>query len=468
MCQLLLALGAVPDPVTKRQETPLLVATRANERPLGRGYLHPRHDESTTLDTMRVLVEQGKNDPMQSGDIGYNSIFMASKNRSSRSLLWLIHQDEYELDLSYTSPGGITAASLFVQREDLSPTLFEPILRKWTAIEAPCAKGWRPQFANGHFRIPGMVPDDATQNSHWQKVEPSMIQYAVWTWYDNLLNSYDERFPNHDPAEEFKSVPSPLATIETLIAYGADLYCNGNLVKSLLRGLVLNIVQFDGEERPLNVSRYCMSRWLELVRQLGFDLKDYLRIEAEKQKGRCYNIGAGIIMIVCFDEDTAPHIWTVFQGPSEREKNVVVDRLTSCANWKEWQFLFALPKPPPPLKTQEILGQSVDIIVVQKQCACPEFGVHLKSCKGPNIENKIDSPQPSPGTFTSAIPSRKRGIVSAILYYMISATRYRREFTFYVFVLVCFFGCSYFARVWIAGGFFLALKIFEDTISYWI
>jgi hypothetical protein len=115
---------------------------------------------------MRVLVEQGKNDPMQSGDIGYNSIFMASKNRSGRSLLWLIHQEEYELDLSYTTPGGTTAASLFVQREDLSPALFEPLLRKWTAIEAPCAKGWRPQFANDHFRILGMVRNDTTQNFH--------------------------------------------------------------------------------------------------------------------------------------------------------------------------------------------------------------------------------------------------------------------------------------------------------------
>jgi hypothetical protein len=295
-----------------------------------------------------------------------------------------------------------------------------------------------------------------------------MIQYAVWTWYDNLLNSYDERFQHLDPVEEFKSVPSPLATIETLIAYGADLYCNGSLVKTLLRGLVLNIVQFDGEERPLNVTRYCMSRWLELVQQLGFELKDYLRIEAEKQKGRCYDIGAGIIMGVCFDEDTAPHIRTVFQGPPEREKNMVVDRITSCANWKEWQFLFALPKPPPRLKTQEIMEQSVGVIAFQKQCACPEFGVHLKTCKGPNIENINDGSKPSPGTLTSAIPSRKRRIVSAILYYMISATRYRHEFTFYVFVLACLFGCSYFARFWIAGGVFLALKLFQDTISYWI
>ena len=78
---------------------------------------------------------------------------MASKNRSGESLLWLVYQDEYELNLNYVTPGGNTAASLFVQREDLSPTLFEPRLHNWTAIEAPCAQWWRPQFALSMLRI---------------------------------------------------------------------------------------------------------------------------------------------------------------------------------------------------------------------------------------------------------------------------------------------------------------------------
>lgn len=140
---MLLALGAIPDPVTKRQETPLLLATHADCRNV---YFRPINDETASLDTVRVLVEQGKNDPMQIDDIGWTSIFTATKNRTSQSLLWLMNQEEYELDLNYTTPGGITAAALIVQREDLTAALFEPLLRNRIAVDAPCAKRWRFQF----------------------------------------------------------------------------------------------------------------------------------------------------------------------------------------------------------------------------------------------------------------------------------------------------------------------------------
>jgi hypothetical protein len=295
-----------------------------------------------------------------------------------------------------------------------------------------------------------------------------MIQYAVWSWYDKLLNSYERGFPWGHPKPE---VPSPKAAVQTLLAHGADFHCDGSPERSILKGLLGNIIQFNGEERPLEVMRACMSTWLKLVQELGFDLKDYIRIEARKRKGKWYEMGAGIQMFVCFDEDNVPHIWTIFQGPREREKNLFVDRISKCANWKEWQFRYALPEPLPRLKIQEILEQSAEIIVVQKQCGCPEFGTHLKSCNGPNVERRSDTElsQPSSSTLTSLlIPSRERRIVSTILYYTISARHYRHEFTFYVFVLACFFGCSYFARFWIAGGVFLALKLFQDTISYWI
>lgn len=291
-----------------------------------------------------------------------------------------------------------------------------------------------------------------------------MIQCAVWSWYDKLLNSYDRR-------TVIKPVPSPLATIKTLLAHGSNAHSETSLIHTLLKGLLLNVLQFDGEERPPEVMRECMSRWLELVQELGFNLKDYLRTEAKIHKGRCYKMGLGIQMIMRFDEANLPHIWTVFQGPFETEMNKYRDRISECAIWKEWRALYSLPKPPPPPKVQELSGWSAEIILVKKQYGCPSFDTHLKSCNGPNMESRSESElsQSSSSTLASLmIPSRKRRIVWTILYYMISARHYRHEFTFYAFVLACFFGCSYFARFWIAGVFFLALKLFEDTISYWI
>jgi hypothetical protein len=140
MCQMLLALGAISDPVNRYQETPLLLATHSNGQNVE---CRPKNDESAGLDTLRVLIEQGKNDPMQSNDIGWTPVFYASKSSASKYLLWLMNQDEYELDLNYTTPGGLTAAALLVQREDLSAAMFQPLLQNGIPVDAPCAERLR-------------------------------------------------------------------------------------------------------------------------------------------------------------------------------------------------------------------------------------------------------------------------------------------------------------------------------------
>ncbi len=88
---------------------------------------------------------------MQSGNIGETSIFTASRMHTSESLLWLMNQDKYEMDLNYATPRGMKAAALVAQREDLSAKLFEPLLRSGIAVDAPCAKCW--QFQLGYWFI---------------------------------------------------------------------------------------------------------------------------------------------------------------------------------------------------------------------------------------------------------------------------------------------------------------------------
>jgi hypothetical protein len=292
-----------------------------------------------------------------------------------------------------------------------------------------------------------------------------MIQCAVWTWYDKLLNSYGRRV--------VQSVPSPLATIKTLLAHGASFHSEDKSIHSLLDGLVLNIIQFNGEERPLEFLESAMTIWLDVVQELGFNLKDYLRIEAAKQFGKAYDLGAGMRMMVCFDEVTAPHIWTIFQGPQEREKNEFVDRISKCALWTEWKWLYAVPKRIPKPTVYKIWEQSSEMIWVKCECCCPSLEAHLKCFKGSDAENKHNieisqTTQSPPDLAALSISSRKRKNFPIILSYVISGRRYRHEFTFYVFVLTCFFGCSYFARFWIAGSFFLFLKLFQDAVSYLI
>lgn len=136
-----------------------------------------------------------------------------------------------------------------------------------------------------------------------------MMEYAVWTWFDKLLNSYDTRFPwRLRNTTETQPLRSPLTTIKTLLVHGADLHCGGSQ-RTLLDGLVLNIIQFDCDERSQKVLDSCMLTWLAIVQELGFDLKEYLSIERQKLAGMCYDLGSGIHMMLFFNDEAEPHIY---------------------------------------------------------------------------------------------------------------------------------------------------------------
>ncbi len=196
-----------------------------------------------------------------------------------------------------------------------------------------------------------------------------MIQYAVWSWYDKLLNSYGQ------PAAQ--PVPSPMATIQSLLAHGAKLYSGGSNSHTLLDGLVLKIIQSMGEDRPPEVLACAMSTWLGLVQQLGFSLEDYLRTEAARLIGKYYHPGLGIIMVVCFDEVAAPHIWTIYQWPQEQDKNEFIDRISKCKLRKVWKDRYAVPTRIPKPKVYKVWQQSAEIILI-KQCGCYSLDAHAK------------------------------------------------------------------------------------------
>jgi hypothetical protein len=287
-----------------------------------------------------------------------------------------------------------------------------------------------------------------------------MIQYAVWSWYDKLLNSYGQ--PTAQP------VPSPMAAIKTFLAHGANLHSAGSSMHTVLDGLVLNIFQSIGEDRPPEVLASAMSIWLGLIQHLGFNLQDYLRTEAAKQIGKAYDLGMGIRMIVCFDEVAAPHIWTIFQGPQEREKNAFVDRISKCALWEVWKGRYAVPQwmpNPKPYKFWEPV-----MIWIKCECGCPSLEAHSKRFQESDDEHEYTlycrRDPTDPSTTISPIASTKRRTISTILSLFSSVRHYRHEFTFYIFVLTCFLGCSYLARLWIVCGFFLAFKVLQDTMSY--
>jgi hypothetical protein len=297
-----------------------------------------------------------------------------------------------------------------------------------------------------------------------------MIQYAVWNWYDKLLISYDTRFPYRRRTTEFDSIPSPLPAIKTLLAHGASLHGSEKSQDTILHGLVTNIIQFDGYLRPYEVLESSMSTWLGIVQDLGFDLKLYLRTEAENQKSTYYDLGAGIHMMVCFNEDTSPHIWNIYQGSEERKQGIYVDRIWKCASWNRWWSIHAVVRPPRTHSQRwKLLSEPTEIILV-KSCNCPSVDDHIKGCPYPDHSDgdfeDAQKGQPPPNVLVTSISYLRRDSLQVTMRYLILATRYRHEFTFYVVLLTCLFGLSYFARFWITTSFFMTLKVLQGAISY--
>jgi len=145
----------VTDSVTNRHETPLLLAATkvylwsGSEREIW-------YNPEAGSETVKTLVIQGHNDPMDADDVGYTSLLAAAANQADTSLRWLLCQDEYELNLEYSPPTGQTAAAYVATRDDISPALLSPLLRSGFAINGPCAKRWLFRYRSlGNVRLEG-------------------------------------------------------------------------------------------------------------------------------------------------------------------------------------------------------------------------------------------------------------------------------------------------------------------------
>lgn len=165
LCRLLIQLGAVTDAVTNRQATPLLLATNAHFKEfhsvdLGQAL---QQTSNAQLDTIRVLVEMGDNDPMCVNDIGRTAMLDgAGTSLNGDSLSWLMNQDSYEVDLHYMTPTGHTAAAYISLRDDLSPELLAPLLRSGIDINGSCATSWYFNFSG--YKLRGMYKCSSKPN----------------------------------------------------------------------------------------------------------------------------------------------------------------------------------------------------------------------------------------------------------------------------------------------------------------
>jgi hypothetical protein len=145
---MLIGLGAATNSVTARLETPLLLATT----PISRQHMTRRFHTSqrnskdaSSIDTIRLLVHQGDNDPMQPDDIGFNSIVTASGDCRNPMLPWLLNQEEYEVDVGYKTPSGHTTGAYISTRVDF-PELLPALIEQGINVNDPCAKHWLYRF----------------------------------------------------------------------------------------------------------------------------------------------------------------------------------------------------------------------------------------------------------------------------------------------------------------------------------
>lgn len=142
LCRLLIQLGATTDAVTSHQQTPLLLAARLGDSIPRYEDSYRRHDGAFGVNTVRVLVQQGKNDPMHADFWGRTPVLVAAGNVMSKEVLpWLLNQDDFEIDFEYKTPSGYNAAAYISTREDF-PDLLAPIINSGITVNNPCARYW--------------------------------------------------------------------------------------------------------------------------------------------------------------------------------------------------------------------------------------------------------------------------------------------------------------------------------------
>jgi hypothetical protein len=284
-----------------------------------------------------------------------------------------------------------------------------------------------------------------------------MLQCTAWNWFDQLLDSACVGLLYEYESEHRQRPNSPLVTMRTLLDHGADFHALSGSRHTLLDGLVLNLIQFDTNGRPLDVFVACLDTWIDLVQDLGFDVKDYIRAAAAEQKDTYHNLGMCLKMKICFNEESRPHIWTEFQGPHERERGECVDHISKCAIWKDWQAAYTLPELP---FTQSLTRDGwltrfkPEMIVIQERTSSDS--PITQSTFKIDEQNRVLRYRNRGASF-----NRIRHI--AMYHYLHFATKYRYEFTFYIAVFTCFF-CSWVARLWITTAFFMTLKLLENSI----
>ena len=257
----------------------------------------------------------------------------------------------------------------------------------------------------------------------------------------------DTNFPwGRDPSDsEFPVDPRP--TLRSLLDHGASLHDQTNLGYTLLDGMCLNILQFDGYARPQKTRAFAFRTWLGIVQELGFDIRQYIRRERIIHEGMSHDLRLGLTMEIRFREDPDPWAWSVFQGPEERNRGEFVDHIVECCVWPEWESKLATPKPPPPWPPT-ILVRNPNALVVLQSCDDPED----------TFETLSQETTACPQRFTQLdiyFPT----ICWRLRHYALVGARYRAEFSFYFAVLLSLLGFGYFARICTTLFFYTSLKI---------
>jgi hypothetical protein len=275
-----------------------------------------------------------------------------------------------------------------------------------------------------------------------------MIHYAVWTWYTKVLDMHDtSHIPYTHKPKDRQWPADPCATIRSLLDHGADLHAQTTSGYTILDGMCLNLIQFDGSARPRDTRAFGFGTWLERLRDLDFNIREYIRREKTLHDGVLHDLGLGLSMEIRFREDPSPWAWSVFQGPEERERGEFVNHITECYIWPEWESKFATPKPPPPLPPT-ILVRPHPMVVLQRL-----DGLEDASETGPQ-EIIVDFPR----SFEH-LHSYFHMICWKVRRYAVMGARYRVEFSAYFAAVISLLGFGYFARIWTTWIFYTSLKI---------
>lgn len=286
-----------------------------------------------------------------------------------------------------------------------------------------------------------------------------MLQYTIWVWYDKLLIWWERSQGVQNP--KYPRPLFPLSTVKILLAHGADLHAQSTSGHTVVDGILLNFIKFNGYSYSYEIMEHCKQMFMFALKALGMDRQERQQFMAFEETIRkdlaSHELGHGLSMQVKFSQPgEEPWFWACFQGATERDSKTYHHHATDCVIWSTWQSGYAIPKRPKPSRLYITVTKSSGIIVL--------------NAASPDVEKSKDfkphQPASQPQERRTILESKEwlRKLYHDITWRLSRYAKYRIEFSSYILIVTAFTCGGLLTRLCVVMAFYICSYFWDEAI----